>query len=332
MKKVLVVSLLGIFLFSACSTFSGPTRKDPYEGLEISATPACPDLVAAIVFSENTKESFEYGKKGTAMAGFDMTPGLEKDVEMLKNNFKKVVKVDKMADAAAINPDLIIIIDNFAEVGTSIKLESKLIIFDSNQQKIDTISAEAEDSFGFSGSEKVVFGVWDSVRNQLARGLHASKPLAAYAKSRAPEEAVAAAPAGKKSAAIVAVFDIQDASKKHDKDAMQQLTNYLGTLLTQSGSYKVIPQDQLRQNLLDEKKGSYKECFDERCRIELGKALSAEKTLATTLIQVGSKCAVTSNLFDLKTETTDKGASVETGCSPDELLSAMKSIAGQLSK
>jgi hypothetical protein len=71
---------------------------------------------------------------------------------------------------------------------------------------------------------------------------------------------------------------------------------------------------------------------DERCRIELGKALSAEKTLATTLIQVGSKCAVTSNLFDLKTETTEKGASVETGCSPDELLGAMKSIAGQLSK
>lgn len=90
--------------------------------------------------------------------------------------------------------------------------------------------------------------------------------------------------------------------------------------------------DQLRKNLLDEKAGSYKECYDERCRIELGKALSAQKTLATTLIQVGSKCAVTSNLFDLKSETTEKGASVETGCSPDELFSAMKSIAGQLSK
>ncbi len=332
MKKVLVVSLLGIFLFSACGTFTGPTRKDPYEGLEISATPACPDLVAALIFSENTKNTFEYGKKGSAMAGFDMTPGLEKDVEMLKSNFKKVVKVEKMADAAAVNPDLIIIMDNFSEVGTSFKLESNLIIFDSNQQKIDTISAEAKDSFGLSGSEKVVNGVWDSVRNQLARGLHGSKALAAYAETRAPKEAVAAAPDEKKAASIVAIFDIQDASKKLEKDALLQLTNYLGTLLTQSGAYKVIPQDQLRESLLDKKEGSYKECFDERCRIELGKALSAEKTLATTLIQVGSKCAVTSNLFDLKTETTEKGASVETGCSPDELLSAMKSIAGQLSR
>jgi hypothetical protein len=320
-----------MFVFTAACSF-GPSRKDPFEGIEISATPACPDLVAAVILSENTKNSIEYGRKGTALAGFDMNPGIEKDIEMLKNNFKKVVKVDKMADAATINADLIIVIDNFGEAGTSIRLESNLIIFDANQQKIDTISAEGEDSFGFSGSEKVVFGVWDDVRNQLARGLHASKPLAAYAASKAPKEAVAEAKAEKKSAAIVAVFDIQDASKKHDKDALQQLTNYLGTLLTQSGAYKVIPQDQLRKNLLDEKKGSYKECFDERCRIELGKAMSAEKTLATTLIQVGSKCAVTSNLFDLKTETTDKGASVETGCSPDELLSAMKSIAGQLSK
>lgn len=332
MKKVLVVSLLGMFLSTASCSFGPPSRKDPFEGLEISATPACPDLVAAVILSENTKNSIEYGRKGTAMAGFDMNPGIEKDIEMLKSNFKKVVKVDQMADAAAINADLIIVIDNYGEAGTSIELESNLIIFDANQQKIDTISAKGEDSFGMGSSpETVVMGVWDDVRKQLARGLHASKPLAAYAESRAPKEAVAA-PAEKKAASIVAVFDIQDASKKMEKDALEQLTNYLGTLLTQSGAYKVIPQDQLRQNLLDEKKGSYKECFDERCRIELGKALSAEKTLATTLIQVGSKCAVTSNLFDLKTETTEKGASIETGCSPDELLSAMKSIAGQLSK
>ena len=53
--------------------------------------------------------------------------------------------------------------------------------------------------------------------------------------------------------------------------------------------------------------------------------------MATTLIRVGSKCAVTSNLFDLKTVTAEKGASVNTGCSPDELLDAMKQIAEQLS-
>lgn len=102
-------------------------------------------------------------------------------------------------------------------------------------------------------------------------------------------------------------------------------------MLTESGKYSVVPRDQLRQRLLDEKKGSYRPCMDESCQIELGKALAANLTLSTTLIKVGGKCAVAANLFDLKTETAQKGASVETGCEPKALLSAMKKIAAQLS-
>ncbi len=129
---------------------------------------------------------------------------------------------------------------------------------------------------------------------------------------------------------IVAVFDIHDATGRLKKKTLVQLTNYLGTVLAQTGSYSTIPREQLRSRLFEKKKGSYKECYDERCQIELGKAVAAQKTLATTLIRVGSKCAVTANLFDLKTETAVKGASVNTGCSPDELLDAMKQIAEQL--
>ncbi|MFC1655221.1 hypothetical protein ACFL2F_05380, partial [Myxococcota bacterium] len=290
----------------------------------------CPDLTLALILSENTKASIEYGRKGSSMTDFDMNKLIEQDIAMLQHNFKRVVKVEKMADAETIGADLIAIMDTKGEAGSSMSMDAKLILFSPEQKEIDTIKAASSKGMSMSGPGDVVRGVSADVRHQLAVGLRESKPLRDYAKSRAPKTAVAAT--DKKSRAIVAVFDIHDASKKLEKDALVQLTNYLGTLLTQSGAYKVIPQDQLRQNLLDEKKGSYKECFDERCRIELGKAMSAEKTLATTLIQVGSKCAVTSNLFDLKTETTDKGASVETGCSPDELLSAMKSIAGQLSK
>lgn len=323
------MSLLGIFLFSA-GCFGAPKYKDdPFAGIDMKAAPACPDLTLALILSENTKESIDYGRKGSSMADFDMNKLIEQDIKMLQHNFKRVVKVEKMADAETVGADLIAIMDSKGEAGGSMSIEAKLILFSPEQKEIDTIKAASSKGFSFSGPGAVVQEVSADVRHQLAVGLRESKPLRDYTKSRAAKPAVVA---DNGTPSIVAVFDIQDASKKHKKDALQQLTNYLGTLLTQSGAYKVIPQDQLRQNLLDEKKGSYKECFDERCRIELGKALSAEKTLATTLIQVGSKCAVTSNLFDLKTETTEKGASVETGCSPDELLSAMKSIAGQLSK
>lgn len=130
---------------------------------------------------------------------------------------------------------------------------------------------------------------------------------------------------------IIAIFEVHDASRKIANENLVQLTSYLGTVMTQFGKYRVIPHDQLRARLFEEKKGTYKNCYDESCQIELGKSLAAQKTLATTLIQVGSKCAVTANLFDLKTETAEKGASVNTGCSPDELLDAMKQIAKQLS-
>ena len=38
-----------------------------------------------------------------------------------------------------------------------------------------------------------------------------------------------------------------------------------------ASSPSVVPRDQLRQRLLDEKKGSYRPCLDESCQIELGK-------------------------------------------------------------
>jgi hypothetical protein len=130
---------------------------------------------------------------------------------------------------------------------------------------------------------------------------------------------------------IIAVFDVFDASGKFEKNILIQLTTYLGTALTTFGKFKVVPRDQLRSRLLDEKKGSYRKCMDESCQIELGKVVAAQKSLATQLLNVGGKCAVTANLFDLKTETTEKGAMVNTGCSPDELLDAIKQIAEQLS-
>ncbi len=129
---------------------------------------------------------------------------------------------------------------------------------------------------------------------------------------------------------IVAVFDVHDATGRFKKEVMVQLTNYLGTAITSTGLYKTIPREQLRARILEQKKGSYKACVDESCQIALGKVVAAEKSLATQLLRVGNKCAVTANLFDLKTETAEKGAMVNTGCSPDELLDAMKQISEQL--
>jgi hypothetical protein len=129
---------------------------------------------------------------------------------------------------------------------------------------------------------------------------------------------------------IVAAFDIQDSSKKFSADVLDQLTDYLAAKLTELGGMKVVPRDQIRNRLREEKKETYKQCYEQSCQIDLGKALAAEKTLSTKLLRIGNQCAITCILYDLKTETTDQAASVDTACSESALMGAMAEIARKL--
>jgi hypothetical protein len=133
-------------------------------------------------------------------------------------------------------------------------------------------------------------------------------------------------------AVIIAVFEIQDASKSFSQDTMAQLTEYLANRLTEAGGFRVIPQDQIRSRLDEEKRESYKACYDQGCQIELGRSLAAQKSLATKIIRVGNRCAVTSALFDLRSETTETAATVKTQCAESDLMEAIDQITEKLSR
>jgi hypothetical protein len=131
---------------------------------------------------------------------------------------------------------------------------------------------------------------------------------------------------------IVAVFNVQDASKKLEADLLDQLTEYLATQLAATSRYRIVPRDRIREQLVGERRKSYRVCYDQACQIELGKAVAAQKSLSTRLLRVGERCAVTAALFDLKTETTEAAASVDTTCSTEALLGAMRDVVKQLAK
>jgi hypothetical protein len=135
---------------------------------------------------------------------------------------------------------------------------------------------------------------------------------------------------GKRRAAIVAVFDIEDQSGRIGNSVLAQLTEYLAAKVTQVAGYQVVPREQLRSRLVAQKRESFKQCYDQRCQIELGKAVAAEKSLATKLIRVGKTCALTSLLYDLKTEATERAATVKTECTEESLLGGMEQLARQL--
>ncbi len=163
----------------------------------------------------------------------------------------------------------------------------------------------------------------NSVRLRLSRD-----PDAAPA---APRTARAAPAPIRSEKVIVAVFDVQDLSRKFKKATLQQLTEYLSARLTQVTRYRVVPRDQLRARLFSEKKGTYRECYEESCQIELGKALAAQKSLSTKILKVGRRCAISSILFDFKTETAEQSALVRTDCDEDSLMDCMDRVARQFS-
>jgi len=130
---------------------------------------------------------------------------------------------------------------------------------------------------------------------------------------------------------IVAVFDLQDESRRFKKKTLDMFAELLCVTLTEVAGYKIVPRDQLRARLLEKKRQSYKLCYDESCQIELGKAVAANKSLATKIYKLGKKCILTSTLYDLKTETTDRAKSTETDCSVLGIIDGLKKISKQFS-
>jgi formylglycine-generating enzyme required for sulfatase activity len=131
---------------------------------------------------------------------------------------------------------------------------------------------------------------------------------------------------------IVAVFDLEVKGTRLDKGAIDRLTDYLGSLLGSRG-YRVVPRSQLRARLTAEKKGSYQECYDQGCQIEIGKELAAQKSVSSQVLKIGKKCKVTVNLFDLKTAASD-GSGTSTGtCDEDGVVVALEqAVEGMLGK
>jgi hypothetical protein len=131
---------------------------------------------------------------------------------------------------------------------------------------------------------------------------------------------------------VLAAFDVFDSANNLDPLSRDQLSEYVAVRMTQSLGYRVVPRAEIKERLHDDKQSSYRPCVDQSCQIELGKALAAQKSLATTLIRVGGTCALTATLFDLKSETAEMAASVRTECSKDSLLQGVDALVTDLRK
>ncbi|MBN2497552.1 MAG: PEGA domain-containing protein [Deltaproteobacteria bacterium] len=128
----------------------------------------------------------------------------------------------------------------------------------------------------------------------------------------------------------MAVFPIQDVTGKLDKTLVESLTEYLSAALATGGSFSIQAPTDMKRLLDDKASESYHECFDEKCQIELGRELAANKMISAKIIQLGDACTVTAALYDLRTQATDISATADRGCSPRDLKRSLDQVAAQI--
>ena len=123
---------------------------------------------------------------------------------------------------------------------------------------------------------------------------------------------------------VVAVFDIERREVNLKPATLKSLVDLVETRLTESGRFKVVPRSDIRSALRAKQRESYQECYEERCQIEVGKELAAQKTLATRVARLGSSCQVTIKLYDLRSGTADAGRIAKGPCDVDGVVRSLE--------
>ncbi len=140
------------------------------------------------------------------------------------------------------------------------------------------------------------------------------------------EEATTPRPGQK---AIILVFDIEDPDGVLRPEQKLALGEYLAVQLAREGRYRVTPRDQLREKLRTQSVESYRECFEDTCQIELGRALAAQKIASTRLHKVEDRCILTTTIYDLTTEASERAASSNSDCTESALFRSIEELARQ---
>ncbi len=129
---------------------------------------------------------------------------------------------------------------------------------------------------------------------------------------------------------VVAVFPLNGKGTGFKTAELERLTEYVSAQVTASKKYQVVPQSEIRSAIKNQVKKSYKQCFDEKCQIEIGKSIAAEKTIFGGISKFGKRCMVNFTLYDLEKATSEEAGSARGGCGEDDVLNLLDVALGQL--
>ena len=130
---------------------------------------------------------------------------------------------------------------------------------------------------------------------------------------------------------MLAVMEIEDETGNFEEKNLSGATEYLRGQLISSDKFIVVAKNrQEREMIAIMKEESHNACYDEKCHIALGKALSADTILTTKINFVGGIYVITSALIDLETETAIKRAQKTFVGKNNALLPILRNLADQI--
>jgi len=130
---------------------------------------------------------------------------------------------------------------------------------------------------------------------------------------------------------VVAVFEIKTRNMALSDSTIGILSSYLGSRLTAGGRYSVAPGSSIREAMTHMKIDSQRDCYDDACRIELGRAAAAHKYLNTLVWKVDKLCSITIDLYDLRTEASEVSIEIpNVNCSESGLKDGIAKAAFEL--
>jgi hypothetical protein len=135
---------------------------------------------------------------------------------------------------------------------------------------------------------------------------------------------------------VIAVMDVQppvSAEAPLDPGLMRNIGDQLRIFMAEMGVQTIdrgAQEKAFRGQLEELKKDSYKQCYDDACQIELGKALAASHILRAQITRFGRLCVLNGELVDLRSEVATAAASSRGDCEEEGFLRMSEEVASTL--
>lgn len=128
----------------------------------------------------------------------------------------------------------------------------------------------------------------------------------------------------------LAVMEIEDKTGQFGTGVLETAADFLRAEFVSSGKFVVIDKtrqaEKIKDLIKEQKKETWKECYDRNCRIELGQALAADHILYASITQFGGSYTLAVEMLDLAKEAIVGGAKADFADDEASLKKAIQSI------